>query len=406
MKKILLFLSACILGIGQALASNVLTVSDVSVPQGGQATLEIGCAFDTEYTAFELQIVLPDGLSLLKDEDGYPVIEKAFDTNHLLTSKHLPSNGNYMITCFSTENLSMPTSGALFRVTVLAEEEMTIGTNLTASVTACEFTRTSNSSGDYLSDIDFNITIGAPEDPWTTLDENSTTSPVASDGEVEIKVKRSIKGNQWNTICLPFAMTAEQVSEVFGSDVELAEFDSYEVDDEKTSITVNFVDADLSDGFLANYPYLIKTSSDINEFMVTSTIEPDEENAVAEYAEGRGAKRHVYGTFIGSFHANTTVPAAKLFISNNKFYYSKGETKMKGYRAYFDLEDVIDAYYGNSPQQAPIRVMLNGHDDFTAIDVVDMNIRYQEGIYTLSGMKVKNAERGVFIKNGKKYTLK
>ena len=257
------------------------------------------------------------------------------------------------------------------------------------------------SDKDYVSDVTFQVNVVDK----ITLDENALEVPKTRMG-VDICVHRTINAGEWSTICLPFAMTAEQVSEAFGGDVELAEFVDYEVDDERTSITINFEETDLSYGFQANYPYLIKTSSDISEFTVTSTIEPDEENAVAEYAVGRGTKRHVYGRFIGSFHANTTVPAAKLFISNNKFYYSRGATKMKGYRAYFDLEDVIDAYYGNSPQQAPIRVMLNGHDDFTAIDVVDMNIRYQEGIYTLSGMKVKNAERGVFIKNGKKYTLK
>lgn len=257
------------------------------------------------------------------------------------------------------------------------------------------------SDKDYVSDVTFQVNVVDK----ITLDENALEVPKTRMG-VDICVHRTINAGEWSTICLPFAMTAEQVSEAFGGDVELAEFVDYEMDDERTSITINFEETDLSYGFQANYPYLIKTSSDISEFTVTSTIEPDEENAVAEYAVGRGTKRHVYGRFIGSFHANTTVPAAKLFISNNKFYYSRGATKMKGYRAYFDLEDVIDAYYGNSPQQAPIRVMLNGHDDFTAIDVVDMNIRYQEGIYTLSGMKVKNAERGVFIKNGKKYTLK
>ena len=115
MKKTFFLLSACMLSIWQAIGSNVLTISDLNVPQGGQATLEIGCEFDKEYTAFELQLALPSGLTLLTDEDGYPIIEKAFDTNHILTGNLLPSNGNYKITCRSIDNLSIPTNGTLLR---------------------------------------------------------------------------------------------------------------------------------------------------------------------------------------------------------------------------------------------------------------------------------------------------
>lgn len=89
--------------IGQIAADNVLMVNDVDIPQGGQTVIEVGCEFDTDYTAFELQIALPEGLSLLTDEDGYPVMEKAFDTNHVLTGNLLPSNGNYKVTCRSMD---------------------------------------------------------------------------------------------------------------------------------------------------------------------------------------------------------------------------------------------------------------------------------------------------------------
>ena len=63
-KNIFLLFAACLLSMGQAMADNRVTVNDVYVPQGGQATIEIGASFETEYTAFELQIALPEGLSL------------------------------------------------------------------------------------------------------------------------------------------------------------------------------------------------------------------------------------------------------------------------------------------------------------------------------------------------------
>ena len=93
------------------------------------------------------------------------------------------------------------------------------------------------------------------------LDENSTVAPTAQTS-VNVKVKRTIKANEWSTLCLPFDMTEAQVKTVFGNDVQLKEFISYDVTKEGnnvTGITINFEDADLSDGFYGNYPYIIKT---------------------------------------------------------------------------------------------------------------------------------------------------
>ena len=39
-----------------------------------------------------------------------------------------------------------------------------------------------------------------------------------------VRVKRTINANEWSTICLPFAITAEQVKGVFGDDVQLGDF--------------------------------------------------------------------------------------------------------------------------------------------------------------------------------------
>ena len=241
------------------------------------------------------------------------------------------------------------------------------------------------------------------ENVVTILDENSTTGPTASDGNVDIKVLRTIKANDWNTIVLPFAMTEAQVKAAFGDDVQLLEFSDYEVDDEVhvNSINVHFVDADLSEGILANYPYLIKVSHNITEFTTTSTITPDEENAIAEYAEGRGARRHVYGTFIGTYHAQTVVPDKSLFISDNKFWYSTGATKMKAYRAYFTFEDVL-----SSMEEASTRISFGFESDETSAIREIEGTRQSGQVYNLQGQRVEHPRQGLYIKDGKKTIVK
>lgn len=402
MKKTLLLLSACLFYVGQAVADNVLTVGDVNLPQGGEATLEVGCDFETEYTAFELQLTLPEGVTLKTDVDGYPVIEKAFDANHVLTGKLLPSNGNYKITCRSMENLSMPTSGALFRVTLVADPSLTLGASLNASVTACEFTRTADSQGELLSDINFTINI---TEFRTILDETSTEAPSAATG-VDVRVKRTINADQWSTICLPFAMTAEQCQAAFGSDVQLGDFTGYETTEDGDAITGINVKFTSATAIEANHPYIIKVSQAVSEFTADGVdINPDE--AKVEYDNGKtGKQRKVLGTFAGTYTADfdfyNEATYYPLFLSGNRFYYATENTKhMKAFRAYFDFQDYLE-----EAEYAEARVFIVFGDETTGIGSVQRENAGDDRYYNLSGLRVEQPSKGLYIKNGKKVIMK
>lgn len=393
-KNVFLLLTACLLGIGQAVADNVLTVSDVDVPQGGQATIEVGCEFDTEYTAFELQIALPDGLSLLKDDDGYPVIEKAFDTNHILSGNLLPSNGNYKITCRSMDNISIPTDGALFRVAVIADGNIELGSNLAASITASEFTRTADSKGENLDDVDFAIHV---TEFRTVLDETSTAVPTA-EANANVRVKRTVKANEWSTLCLPFAMTAVQCKEAFGDDVELADFTGCDVDDMTGDIQVNFSNVTAIE---ANHPYIIKVSAPVTEFTVDGVdIAPEDEPSINKDKSGRR-----YNSFIGTYVAETVIPDYCLFLSDNQFWFSTGKTKMKAFRAYFDL-DAAGAEYDDAEVAARITMAFD-EGETTGIRNLTPALSKGEGVYyNLKGQQVAAPSKGLYIKDGKKMVVK
>lgn len=393
MKKIFIMLTACIFSLGQVFAGNVLVVNDVSVPQGGQATLEIGGDFDTEYTAFELQIALPEGLKLLTDEDGYPIIEKAFDTNHILTGNLLPSNGNYKITCRSMDNLSIPTDGTLFRVTMQADASMAIGTTLQASIVACEFTRTADSNGENLADVEFAIQI---IEFRTILDENATTSPEAA-ANADVLLKRTINAGEWSTICLPFTATGEQVKSAWGNDVQLANFtkwNSEEDDGAIVAINVNFTSASANDGIEANTPMLIKVNKTSTSATFDGvTLEP-EETPTVQVGKKASERGYFYGTY-----AVMQVPEENLFLSGNKFWYSTGNTTIKGYRGYFEFRDVLDAYYDG---EASVKVNIFIDDTETGIESLSNSPLKGENIYNLAGQRVNKAQKGIYIENGKK----
>ena len=244
--------------------------------------------------------------------------------------------------------------------------------------------------------------------PVITLYETSVDDPASYPVTMDVKVLRTIKGGEWSTICLPFAMTGEQVSEAFGS-VELADFSDYQVgkSGEKTiSIMINFTPVSAADGMEANHPYLIRTADDIDKFTVSEVmLVPDEENAQKVFSVTEDGQTVSKGYMKGIYHAQTVVPADNLFVSANKFYYSTGKTKMMAYRAYFYLADRLDR---NESASAKISFMFN-ESSTNRIEDVEVRPAASSAIFDIQGRKVADSAdglqglpKGIYIINGKK----
>lgn len=358
--------------------------------------MEIQLENSDEIKAFQFNLVLPDGITVTNVEKSERLPDGiVLDYNALSTAN------TYRIIGYQIGNTPFSgTSGCFVYVTLSASDAFTVGSNLTGYIS--EISLTVIPTAEYKAyGSSFEITIVEPADPWVTLDENSTTLPEASDGETEIKVKRTIKANQWNTVCFPFAMTAAQVYEAFGEDVKVANFESYEVLDDLTGINVVFGDAGLGQwGLMANYPYIIKTSKDLTEFIVTSRIEPDEDYAYTEYAEGRGPNKKVYGTFYGTLKAGGKVPANCLFLNGGDFWYSTGQSNIKAFRGYFEFVDVL-ASLENAASNAKM-VFRGETTDIKGVIVETAN----DDMYDLQGRRIVNPDKGIYIKNGKKVVIK
>ena len=405
MKKIFMLLTALVAYCGGALADG-LEVQDVNISQGGEATMEIALENPvTEFAAFQFNVELANGITVATNDKGKFVYEKGarLDEEFSLSLSQPDALVNtYRVLGYYTETQPIPsTTGAVVKITIKADAALAVGTTHVCKLSAINLTET-NETKHTPDDITFNVKI--TEKTYTILDETSTTAPVASGGAVDIMVKRTIKANEWSTLVLPFNMTEAQLKEALGSDVKLAEFEDYEADytgDDVTGLTVNFVATNLSDGFYANYPYLVKTSKDITEFFVTATIDPDEEDAVAEFTNGKtGPKKEVYGSLIGSYHAGDAIPNNGLFLSGNKFWYSAGATKIKAFRAYFMLNEVLSGV-----AEAKVRFMVD--EDAAAIEGITPDM--ENGVwYTLDGRQLngKPTEKGVYIVDGKKVLIK
>lgn len=126
----------------------------------------------------------------------------------------------------------------------------------------------------------------------------------------------------------------------------------------------------------ANHPYLIRVSSAINEFTVDGVdIAPA---ATPKKQVGTGKKK---GVFFGNYVAETAVPEFNFFISNDKFYYSNGSTKIKAFRGYFELRDVL-----TSVEDASARIFIG--DETMGVKSVENIQLTNDSYYNLAGQKV------------------
>lgn len=396
-KRFLLTVVTALIGLSNVLANdNTFVVNGIEIPEGGNATLEIGLNnpdYENNCYGFQFMLFLPDGVtaSNISASDRIP--------QDYLTQMSSKDGGYSVLSYNSSESVVSGTTGTIVTIVLRAGEGLVNGDIRTGKIKTCKFTTGGGGSEMLNEELSFTITIGEPADPRIILDETSTTPPSASNGAVDVRVKRTIKANEWSTICLPFAMTTEQMTMAFGDDVQLAEFKGWEAtdfddDDKTTAISVKFNDVT---AIAANKPYIIKVSNAVSEFTADGvTIDPEDEPFVSMGRINRGT----FGSFTGSY-VPVTIEEESLFLYNNQFWYSTGNTNMKGYRAYFYFQDVLASYNGNASARINMTI-----DDSTGISDINRETTDNNRYYDLQGRRVSTPGKGLFVKDGKKLIIK
>ena len=399
MKKIKVLLAAMLGMVAGMATADEVAVGNVTVPKGGQAVVSINLNNpDKIYTAGQMQLTLPEGVTAVLNSNGNPTAAKGerMAEDHAIGTAHL-EDGTDLFTIFSQSSAAITgTEGAMFHVTVTADASLEVGTVLEGALTDIEMT-TTDAVPTLFNDQTFTITIGEQADTRTVLDETSTTVPESETG-VDVRVKRTINAGEWNTLCLPFAMTEAQVKEAFGDDAELADFTGWSSEEDEdgniVNITVNFTDVTEVE---ANHPYIIKVSEDVSEFSVDGVdIQPEDEPTVQV-----GKKKAERGYFTGTYVADTEVPEDDIFLSGNKFWYSAGQTRMKAFRAYFEFADVL-----TDMDSSAAKIAISFDMDKTGISRVTSNKEGNGATYNIAGQRVLKPTNGIFIKDGKKITIK
>lgn len=227
--------------------------------------------------------------------------------------------------------------------------------------------------------------------PTLPLDENAETSVTekalndakTAGSAYDVKLARTLTANVWNTICLPFDVTAEQIADVLKSAGNVKEFDR----EDATKQTIYFKDATT---MVAGKPYLIKPTESAKElvFKGVKITEYEPKNA-------SGDNYAVYGTF-GKYTMKTD--GTELFLkTDGKFYIpAAGTATMKGFRAYF---------YNINGSTAGAALNLS-FGAATGINGVAADAEKNVKVYNVNGQYVgTNLEalpKGLYIVGGKK----
>ena len=126
-------------------------------------------------------------------------------------------------------------------------------------------------------------------------------------------VGRSFKANQWNTYCMPFSTTMEQMKEVFGNDVQVVAHSGMDID----GTTMLF--APYTSELKAGCPYLMMPSADVSDPTfkdVINTDAPVQEKSYNGQRVSFDGKHSFYGTL---FTADIVDRSTDYLFSNDVY---------------------------------------------------------------------------------------
>lgn len=213
--------------------------------------------------------------------------------------------------------------------------------------------------------------------------DNSAVISAANNQFVNASLTRSwLADGYYSTLCLPFDLSASQITSVFGSSTEVAQLTSSSIDGEE--ITITFTSASSIE---AGKPYIIKpTLNAVNPVFSGVTIQDidvEDEKAATTYVD-----------FIGTL-SPTYLAASEdiLFLgANNAIGWPAAAGYLKGMRAYFQLHSLP----AGAPALRHARLIAPGHSTPTALDEANENKNIQK--------RLENGQL-IIIRDGKKYNV-
>ena len=254
-------------------AQENISVGEVLVPQGRQSMLEVRFHFDKghDYVSYQFKVKLPEGISLVTDDDGYVPVVLGDGQPSARWSKDMPASSSIMKAYSSPSTVITADDGVLVCIPIQADgDKVSAGDELEGSLVDVEFTHNEGAVRNPFSDVTFTIKVTDK----IILDENYTWVPFATgDNKCDLLVKRTIKAGEWSTVCFPFAMSADKLKAAFGDDYDLEEFTGYDVEqDADDKVILTYINDELEETYTATGT-ITNNDVDFDPVTINSTIE-------------------------------------------------------------------------------------------------------------------------------------
>ena len=227
-----------------------------------------------------------------------------------------------------------------------------------------------------------------------TLDE-TTDNTIKAVRTADVTLKRTVKVG-YNTVVVPFDLTADQVTAIFGAGAVVYGYSETSADASSAELTFNTVSAGT---ISANTPVLVKATAASTEKEITGVSIVAPETTVA--AAGTNFD------YVG-IYSNTTLADGDYFLATKndvqKIFQSNGTDTAKPFRAYFQKKTAGD-----------VKAALLIDGVATAIEGINADDAQNAEIYNLAGQRLNNSQftihnsqlkRGIYIVGGKKVLVK
>ena len=219
-----------------------------------------------------------------------------------------------------------------------------------------------------------------------TIDEDAAM-PAYFNGNADITLHRTLKKDMHNTIVLPCNLSLFKAKYYFGENVKMERITAYD----ENLVTEEITEAP------ANIPFLLipsEVESDNTYFLDLVPVLGGELQE-AEFTNGK-----LVGSYAQTLTINKSETAGKenYVISNDQFYrINATSATMKNTRAYLVLDTPASGVKG---------VVTFGDGVADGIELISIDDLNNNAIYDLSGRRVSNPTRGIYIVNGKKVIVK
>lgn len=237
------------------------------------------------------------------------------------------------------------------------------------------------------------VTIAMPKS--YTFDETSTQNVIENCSYANVTLKRTVEASHWNTFCVPFSLTADQVTKYFGEGTLLR---TYEGD-----FNNNIANFKVVDNIEAGKPYLLKPGNAVVEnptFEEVSVVATNLDADKNPQAVGDAAMFQMKGIYN---HVTLAQNETNLYLGEGNLFYYPADAEaceMNGLRAYFIVPENTDIN--------KLRANIDG--TATSLGAIFNTEENNAPVYNLQGQRVGSSlgslKSGIYIKNGKKVVVK